>query len=730
MKSFPFFRQLEQMDCGPTCLLMISKYYGKSLSIQTIRNKSYISKDGVTLLNLSNAAEEIGFRTMGVVVSLSQLLEERPLPCIVHFRKNHFIIIHKIDKKFVYIADPAYGLTKLKHIDFAKGWGEPYNDDIQISATKGVALLLETSPKFYEQENEKSNLSLNFLWSYFFKFKRLFLQLLLGLIANSLILLIIPFLTQAIVDVGISKKDLSFLTVIFIAQFVLYLSQTGIGLVRSWILLHISSRINISLISNFLLRLTNLPISYFDGKSTGGILQRIGDHQRIESFLTSTTLDTFFSAFNLVIFSVILIQYDVTIFLIYIVGSSLYIAWIWLFLSGRRKLDYKNFDISASNQSSLIQIITGMQEIKLHNAEKKMRWDWESLQATLFKLNVKSLSITQLQTTGGNSINEVKNLILSFMVAKTVIEGNMTLGMMLSVQYIIGSLNAPLSQLISFIQSAQDAKISLERLKEIDGLKPESDDALLSVFPTDKSIHLKNVSFSYEGPNGFNVLENINLTIPEGKVTAIVGTSGSGKTTLIKLLLKFYSPTAGDIFLGSSNLNLFKHNIWRSKCGSVLQDGFMFSDTIAKNIAISEDYIDFVKLGQAVKIANIHEFVDSLPLGFNTKIGAEGSGLSQGQKQRLLIARAVYKDPEYLFFDEATNALDANNERKIVENLANFFHNRTVIVIAHRLSTVQQADQIIVMEKGEIKEVGNHQQLINKKDTYYNLIKNQLNLGK
>ena len=730
MKAFPYYRQLDSMDCGPTCLMMVAKHYGRSFSLQTLREKSFITREGVSLLGISNAAEDIGLRSLGVVIAYDQLKKERPLPCIVHWRQNHFVVVYEIKNNTVYLADPAVGLVKLPETSFLNAWDEA-GAGAKDEPRKGIALLLEPTPLFYQQADDNKRTSVRFLWFYFYRHRALFLQLSIGLLAGSVIQLIAPFLTQSVIDVGVNQKNVSFLFLVFAAQITLYVCQTGISVLQSWVLLHISTRINISLIADFLMKLMMLPMGYFEGKTTGDLLQRIADHQRIEAFLTSTAINTLFSVVNLVVFSFVLIQYNLPVFGVYVLGSSVYLLWVWVFLKYRRELDYKNFAVSASNQSSLVELITGMQEIKLHNAEKKMRWGWEAIQAVLFRLNIRSLALDQIQSTGASSINELKNITISFLVAKAVIDGQMTLGMMLAVQYIIGSLNAPLAQFIGFIQGAQGAFISVERLREIQGHAPEDElgDHTPALFPIDKGIVLRNLSFSYEGRNGIPVLKDINLHIPAGKVTAIVGTSGSGKTTLLKLLLKFYPPTEGEILLGNTNLNLFQSSAWREKCGAVLQDGYIFSDTIARNIAVADDRPDRNRLEQAVRTANIHEFIDSLPQGFKTKIGSSGTGLSQGQKQRLLIARAVYKNPEYLFFDEATNALDANNERTIVENLAEFFKDRTVVVIAHRLSTVQTADQIVMLSQGQIIEVGTHRQLATQKGAYYELVRNQLELG-
>lgn len=755
MKKFPYYRQLDAMDCGPTCLRMVAKHYGKNYSLDTLREKSYITREGVSLLGTSEAAESIGFRTMGVKITFEQLVEEAPLPCIAHWKQNHFVVVYKITKKrgklppsilpergeeapslsgragggyVIHIADPAEGLVKLSEKEFKNCWLSTKDQGEE----KGVCLLLEPTPDFYNADGEKQDkASFGFLFKYLRPYKKFLTQLFLGLLAGSLLQLIFPFLTQAIVDYGISNRDIGFVYLVLIAQLMLFTGRTAIEFIRGWILLHISTRINISLISDFLIKLMKLPIRFFDTKMIGDIMQRIGDHTRIQNFLTSTSLSILFSVFNLLIFGAILAFYNVTIFLVFLLGSSLYAAWIIIFMKRRKELDYKRFSQLSNNQSNVIQLITGMQEIKLNNCEKQKRWEWERIQAGLFKVNVKSLSLNQYQQAGSVFINEVKNIIISFIAAAAVIHGEMTLGMMMAVQYIIGQLNSPVEQMISFMQSAQDAKISLERLGEIHDKEDEEnpDDDKLAELPEQKTIKISDLSFQYEGPHSEMVLENLDLLIPENKITAVVGTSGSGKTTLIKLLLGFYDPIKGEIEIGGSRLQNFSQKMWRSKCGVVMQDGFIFSDTIAKNIAVGEETVNKEKLLSAVKVANIHEFIESLPLGYNTKIGSDGHGLSQGQKQRILIARAVYKDPDFIFLDEATNALDANNERKIMEKLDEFFKGRTVVVVAHRLSTVKNSDQIVVLEKGKIVELGTHEELSKKKGAYYELVKNQLELG-
>jgi ATP-binding cassette subfamily B protein len=728
-RGFPFIRQLDAMDCGPTSLAMIARYYGKVYSQQTLRERCFITREGVSMLGTSDAAESIGMRTMGVRITFDQLANEVLLPCIAHWKQNHFIVVYKIKNKFIYVADPAHGLVKYTKEEFMAGWGSTR----QEGENQGLCLLLEPTPDFYKMEDERLNKSsFKFLFSYLRPYKKFLVQLLLGMLIGSMLQLIFPFLTQAIVDFGINNQDIGFITLILIAQLALFAGRTSVEFIRSWILLHVSTRINISLISDFLIKMMKLPIGFFDTKMIGDILQRIGDHRRIENFLTTSTLNILFSLINLVIFGIVLFIYDMRIFTIFIIGSVLYFTWIYLFMKKRRELDFKRFNQLADNQSNLIQLITGMQEIKLNNCEKQKRWQWERIQARLFRVNIKSLSLSQYQQIGSVFINQTKDIFITFFAAKAVIDGNMTLGMMLAVQYIIGQLNSPIEQLINFMHSTQDAKISLERLGEIHQKKDEEDpdEEKVSILPRDKSINISGLSFQYEGPHSEFVLKDVDLQIPEGKITAIVGVSGSGKTTLIKLMLGFYPPSKGEIKIGDLDIRNISSRLWRQRVGSVMQDGFIFSDTIAKNIAVRDELVDKKRLLEAARIANIQEFVDSLPLGYNTKIGQEGHGLSQGQKQRILIARAAYSSPEYLFFDEATNALDANNERAIMENLENFFKGRTVVIVAHRLSTVKNADQIVVLEKGKIVERGTHRELTKMKGAYYNLVKNQLELGK
>jgi ATP-binding cassette subfamily B protein len=713
------------MDCGPTCLRMVAKHFGRNFKVQTLRQLCEINREGVSLLGISDAAEKIGFRSLGAKLNIADL-KEAELPCILHWRQNHFVVLYKIRKGKHHIADPGQGLIKLSEQEFAANW----LSDTENS--EGIALLLSPTPYFYEQEDQKgSEISWGFLVRYLATYRQLVLQLLFGLGIGTLLQLVAPFLTQSVVDIGINTRNLNFIYIIIIAQAALIIGRVSVEFIRSWILLHISTRINISILTDFLIKLMKLPMSFFDTKMTGDIMQRMNDQHRIESFLTGSTLSTLFSLFNLLMFSVVLAYYNIAIFSVFVISSVLYLAWIFAFLKRRRELNYKSFEISSKNQSSIVQLVTGMQEIKLNNCEQQKRWDWEHLQARLFKFNVKNLALSQYQQGGSTLINEATNLLITFLSAKGVIDGQLTLGGMIAVQYIIGQLNGPVQQFLGFIQGFQDAKISLERLNEIHEMDDEEplEKEYNHSLPQNRSLSLNNLTFRYPGAGNEAVLDNINLEIPQGKTTAIVGMSGSGKTTILKLLLRFYLPEKGDIKIGGQPLANIGFKTWRGHCGVVMQDGFIFSDSIERNIAVGDDYPDKEKLRHAIHVANIQDLIDNLPLGLKTKIGAEGNGISQGQRQRLLIARAVYKNPEFILFDEATNSLDANNERVIMENMKEFFACRTVVIVAHRLSTVSNADNIILLDKGRIVEQGTHQELTALKGDYYKLVKNQLELG-
>lgn len=728
MKNFPNYKQTESKDCGPTCIKIIAKHYGKIINTQQLRSLSETTREGSSLLGLSDAVESVGFKSLGTRLSFKKLLEA-PLPCIVHWNKNHYVVLYKIKKNTIYISDPAHGLITFTKKEFITHWiGNNADEDTE----EGIALLIEPTPKFYQSEfEEDEKFGFSFIFKYLFKYKKFIIQLIIGLLAGSLLQLILPFLTQSVVDVGIKNQDINFIYLILIAQLFLFVGKAALEIIRSWILLHLSTRINISLISDFFIKLMKLPISYFDVRMTGDLLQRINDHKRIERILTTSSLTVLFSFFNLIIFSLVLGYYSLQIFGVFVIGSILYFTWVLFFFKKRKELDYKRFSEVSSEQSKVIELINGMQEIKLHNAERRMRWNWEYVQARLFKVATKSLALEQTQSVGSNFINELKNMFVTILSAKLVIDGDITLGMMMAISYIVGQLNGPIVQLIDFMRDVQDAQISIDRLGEIHNMEDEEkpEDEKLIQLPENATIKLNNISFRYTG--GLEpVLKGLTLEIPTNKTTAIVGVSGSGKTTLMKLLLGFYQVDRGEIMINNFNLKNISPKEWRRNCGVVMQEGYIFNDTIAKNIAVGEDYVDKEKLNHAINVANISDYIENLPLGYNTKIGSEGSGISTGQKQRLLIARSVYKNPKYLFFDEATSALDANNEKVIMENLNTFFKDKTAVVIAHRLSTVQNADQIVVLDKGKIIEKGNHKELIKLKGSYFHLVKNQLNLGK
>lgn len=745
-KFFPHYTQLDAMDCGPTCLRMIAKHYGRHYSLQTLREKSFITREGVSMLGISDAAESIGFHTIGLRINFEQLVQAIPLPCILHWNQNHFVVCYDIRRKNrgwrvkpamteynddyeIKIADPTGENHTISKEDFMKCW---LSSRLQDKDT-GIVLTLDPTPEFYtyEDDKQKQEKKFGYFLHYLFPYQSWIFQLIVGMLTGSVLALIFPFLTQAVVDQGIGNNNLNFITLTLIAQIILSVTQMAVNFIQSWITLHVNTRISISLISDFLIKLMKLPLRFFDAKNIGDIMQRIGDHDRIKNFMTGTTLTTLFSFFNFFIFACVLAYYNLPILVVFVAGNSLYVTWILLFMRYRKKLDYKRFAQSSANQSNLVQLVTGMQEIKLNNCEKQQRWKWERIQVKLFKISIKGLALGQYQQIGSIFFNQTTALLISFLSAKAVVEGQITLGMMMSISYIIGQLSGPISQVIGFAQSLQDAKISLERLNEVHNREDEEQtiESKINTLPENKNLRIKQVWFSYDGAERDYVLEDLSLVIQQNKITAIVGASGSGKTTIIKLLLGFYSPLKGEIEVGTVNLQEMNPHLWRQKTGAVMQDGFIFSDTIANNIAVGEEEIDEKRLLHAVETANIREFIESLPLKYNTKIGMEGKGVSQGQRQRLLIARAVYKNPEFLFFDEATNALDANNERIIMNRLTEFYKGKTVVIVAHRLSTVQQADNIIVLDKGIIVEEGTHVELTAKRGSYYTLVKNQLELG-
>ncbi len=729
MIKFTLFKQRDTMQCGIACLQMICNFWGICYSFELLSNLCFATKEGISILGLSNAAQRLGFKTSSVRINLNQLQIIQG-PCILHWNQNHFVVLYNVDKKgYYYIADPSKGLIKYNSDEFKRHW----ISNIHNNEECGVALILEPTDEFgkitdTERVNKKS---FDFLIGYLKEYHKCFTQIILGLLLGCILQLIMPFLTQSIVDIGISYKDIGFIWLILLGEMFIIVGRTATDFIRRRLLLHISMRINISLVSDFFIKLLKLPMSFFETKLLGDLMQRMSDHSRVQTFLTTQVLNIIFSGLSFIIFGVVLLFYDHLIFGVFILCSICYGGWIALFLKKRKVLDYELFEQQAINQNKTYQFFTNMQEIKLQDCEQRRRWEWEDVQADLFSIKLNSLKLQQTQEAGSIFINEMKNIIITILSATAVINGQITLGAMLAIQYIIGQLNSPIEQLMSFIYSLQDVKISLERINEIHkGKNEETETNQISDFSdNEKDIVLDRICFKYDPHALKETIKNVSISIPAGKVTAIVGASGSGKTTLIKLMLGYYYTIKGSITIAGKDINKYNLKWWRQHCGVVMQDGVIFSESIARNIAVSDDDINFERLETAARIANIHEFIIGLPLKYNTIIGHDGIGLSQGQKQRILIARAVYKNPDYIFLDEATNALDAENERAIVENLTEFYKGRTVIVVAHRLSTVKNADQIVVIDKGMIIESGTHTSLIEQKGAYFKLIKNQLELG-
>ena len=732
MRKITIIFQHDSMQCGIACLQMVCKYFGREYSLDSLSKLCFATTEGVSMLGINEAANTLGLHTISARVTTT-MLGKAPLPSILHWDQNHFVVLYKVKKgKKFYVADPGKGLVTYGLDEFKQHWISTKSN----GEDKGIAMFLETTPAFFtykmeDEEHIKEKRSFRFLLGYVRKYRKYFGQIILGLVVGSLLQLVLPFLTQSIVDVGIKNQDISFVWLILLGQLMLTISRTAIDFIRRWLLLHISLRINISLVSDFFIKLLKLPMSFFDTKLMGDLMQRMNDHTRVNNFLTQQTLNITFAVLTFVVFSVVLFFYNKLVFAIFLLGSILYGTWMTLFLKRRKVLDYELFEQQAINNNKTYEFITSMQEIKLQDCEQRRRWEWEDTQADLFGVQMKSLKLQQTQEAGSIFINEVKNIIITVVAATAVIHGQMTLGMMLAVQYIIGQLNSPVEQLMNFFYSLQDVKISLERINEIHQMDDENgkEGLLTSIEGKNEGIDIKNIIFKYDPHALRKTIDDVRIHIPQGKVTAIVGASGSGKTTLIRLMLGYYSVLEGQINIGNTNINKLNKKWWRRQCGVVMQDGVIFSESIARNIAVDDGDIDKERLLKAAEIACIKEYVMALPLKFNTKIGRDGVGLSQGQKQRILIARAVYKNPDYIFLDEATNSLDANNERSIVENLDKFYKGKTVVIVAHRLSTVKNADQIVVIDHGKVVEIGNHESLTAKRGAYYNLVKNQLELG-
>jgi ATP-binding cassette subfamily B protein len=741
LQSFPSESQLDMMDCDPACLKMVAKHYGKFYSLQSLRDKCGVTREGVSFSDLSYAAENIGLRTLSLKCTINELLFKIPLPAIVHWNNSHFVVVYKtkaeklrqkgqeLEDNYggkIYVSDPATGLLRYDCEEFISKW-------IKQGTNKGVLMAIEPQADFYERDGdekiERKKTFENFL-SYFRPYKKSFVNLFVVMFLVTILQGMLPFISKAVIDVGIQTHDLDFINIVLAANVAIIISVLLSNMIRDWILMHITSRVNIALISDYLIKLMRLPITFFENKMAGDILQRAQDHERIRAFIMNNSLNMIFSTLTFLVFGVIMFIYNPIIFYIFLAGSIMYVLWVIAFLKIRKKLDWEYFELVSKNQSYWIETIASIQDIKINNYEKHKRWKWENIQARLYKVNLKVLNITNTQNLGAQFIDSLKNLFITFYCAKAVISGEITFGVMISTQFIIGMLNGPVVQFIQFVISFQFAKISFQRLNEIHQLDDEHDDVGQNniELPDNKSLIINNVAFQYT-PNGQIILQGIRLVIPEGKVTALVGDSGSGKSTLLKLLLRLYKPSYGEIRIGEMNINNVSLRQWRDKCGAVMQDGKIFNDTILNNIVLDDERIDYVKLKNALNTANIAQEIESLPLGYQTIMGEQGRGLSGGQKQRVLIARALYKDPDYLFFDEATNSLDTINEKKITDALDNVFKGKTVIVVAHRLSTIRKAHQIVVMQNGMVVEIGNHSTLMEKKGRYFQLAKSQLDLS-
>ena len=720
---FRVYRQHDLMDCGPSCLRMIARHHGRHWSLSTLRERCQIGRGGVSMEGIAEAAESIGLRSLALMLDYEQLSTKVPLPCIAHWDQNHFVVIVAADAHQVRVADPARGQLRLSREEFVEHW--------RSRGSRGVVLLLEPTPAFLEHRDEaRQHRGLGALWPYLVPHRRLLVQLVLGMVVASLLGLVFPFLTQALVDVGIGAQDLGFVHAVLLAQLMLFGGRTAVELIRSWILLHIGQRANIGMLTDFLSRMMRLPLAFFDTRTIGDVLQRVDDHRRIERFLTAGTLEVLFSVVNVVVFALVIAAYSRTVLVVFLVGTAAAVAWILLFMRRRRQLDQLQFAQRSASQSALVELVEGIAEIKLGGCERRKRWDWERIQVRLHRINERRLALSQIQQAGSLALNEGKNIIVTFLAAREVIDGSMTLGMMLAVTWVMGQVGRPLDRLLGFVQSAQDTVLGLERLGEVHAFPEEqpADQPSLRELGPRRELRLAGVSFRYPGGDGW-VLRDVELTIPEGKTTAIVGASGSGKTTLLKLLLGFYEPGEGEILVGGVRLANLHRASWRRRCGVVMQDGHIFAVTIAGNVAVGDEEVDLPRLLESLEVANLRDFVEGLPLAWQTRIGRDGQGLSQGQRQRILIARALYHDPEYLFFDEATSSLDATNERVIMDKLDQVVRGRTSVVIAHRLSTVRNADQIVVLDRGRVVERGTHDELTASRGAYYRLVKNQLELG-
>ncbi len=722
---FPLYIQSESKDCGPSCLKIIARYYGNNVDIEYLRKVSETTRSGTSLTGLIRAAKKIGFKAVASKESFSILKKEVPLPVIAHWNQDHFVVVYEITNDKVYVSDPELGKVKYTHSDFMDKWLE--NDE----NGEGILLLLNFNVNENFQlpkEAVEKKVDISFISSHLKNYKKSFIRISVLVFIASILELAFPYLTQQIIDRGVQFKDVNFIFLSAASYILIFIGYKAANIIRNWVVIKLSMRFNIQLISNFIKKLTLLPIAYYDSKITGDIFQRISDHEFLEKFFTSNSIGALFSILNILIFSGLFLWYNDNIFLIFLVGTIIHIAWIFLFFSKRKVLDFKFFSIKSKENNKIIELIHGMQDIKLNGYEEPKKKEWEEIRTSLYKRDMESMKVEQFQLDGASFIKEIKNISIIIMSSLLVVNNKLSFGTLLAISYIIGHLNAPIEKLVSFLNNIQDLRLGFRRILEIHNKDIEGEGKSLVKNFKMGDVTINNVDFKYQGTSE-NVLNNISFSIPFKKTTAIVGASGSGKTTLLKLLLKFYEVNSGSIKVNGLNINDLDYNSWRNKCGVIMQESYIFNDSIENNIILAQES-NFEKMKQACLVCNIHGFIQGLPLGYQTKIGNEGVEISSGQKQRILMARAIYKNPEFLLFDEATSALDAQNEKEISKKLESVFKNRTVLLIAHRLSTIKNADNIIVLSNnGNIVEMGPHMELIKNKGHYHQLIKNQLELN-
>ncbi|MEE1298103.1 MAG: peptidase domain-containing ABC transporter [Muribaculaceae bacterium] len=723
MYKIKAFRQLEHSDCGITCIRIIAYFYGVDIPLKFLRSICDISRVGISIRDILSATKKIGFEANAVKVSAEDILK-MPLPAILYWENKHYIVLYKIKNNKFYIADPGRGKLILDNEEFLNSW--------LYGNSMGLAIVLAPKEEFYNIDFGIKDSSESGLFKLAKKSISKHLKRFIAVIVLSIVVMladmITPLIFQSTIDEGIEGKDINLVWVLCLSQFLIFIGYSLSDNVINIILTKTGLKVSIDMMNEYLSKLISFPISFFDRKVNSDFIQKIEDQNRIKNFLIDFPSSAFLTGINIVVFSAMLIYYNYIIFLILLAATFLGFLWTKTFLQKRENIDYSYFYYSSNNRNNIYELINGMQEIKINNAHNIRIAKWKETQLKINELSFKTVLLKMLVNGGNSVLSRIKDIIITGACATLVIKGNMSVGEMMTISYITGRLSSPFSYILNSLNTMQDATMSYERIDEIIN-KPLDNKSKYKEHDNIQSIIFSNVSFKYPGSYSPYVLKDINITIPQGKVTAIVGCSGSGKSTLLKLMLGFYIPQKGDIYAGKYNMSDIDTDNWISRCGVVMQNGFIFSGTILENIALSDSKPDINRVKYVTNLACINEFIDTLPMGYHTKIGVTGVELSGGQKQRILIARAVYKNPSFIFLDEATNALDAKNERVIVENLNEFYKGRTVVIVAHRLSTVKNADNIIVLEGGRVAETGNHESLIAQRGAYFNLVRNQLELG-